>query len=265
MKKRIVASLLTCSMLCCLSMTAFAEEDTTNRTKVSLDLEASDDSNQTFSEESTKTSVTFRNIPWWSTKAETEKQLIDEGAEILNSSFTNDILRMSGIHFANVTSGNDRVDGGGIVARYSGIKVAGYTPSETKACYIYTLNDDGTINKDENTAQFYFGWYTFDTPEYIDGEGVYNDLASKLQSLYGEGITNAESDYYTTIIWTDSTNNQIQLLLGGKQSDYKYVTLGYMASGADEKLNEMQVAIDEEAIRMEAIEREKNKTDVSGL
>lgn len=39
MKKRIVASLLTCSMLCCSSIPAFAEEGTDDGTKVSLDLD----------------------------------------------------------------------------------------------------------------------------------------------------------------------------------------------------------------------------------
>ena len=45
MKKRIVASLLTCSMLCCLSMTAFAEEGTDDGTKVSLDLDIEAETN----------------------------------------------------------------------------------------------------------------------------------------------------------------------------------------------------------------------------
>ena len=38
-----------------------------------------------------------------------------------------------------------------------------------------------------------------------------------------------------------------------------------MAAGADEKLNEMQTAVDAENVANEASEREKNKEDVSGL
>lgn len=228
--------------------------------------ESTESTDQSSSDESTdESSFTFRNIPWWSTKADAEKQLTAEGAEVQKAAFEDNILRMSGIDFANSTSGMDRVDGGGTVVRYSGIKVAGYTPSETQACYIYTLNDDGTINKDKDSALFYFGWYTFESRDYVDGEGVYNDLAQKLQSLYGEGIANDESDYFTTITWTDADNNRIRLLLGGKDSDSKYVTLGYMAAGADGKLDEMQVAVDAENVAAEAAEREKNKDDVSGL
>lgn len=207
----------------------------------------------------------FRNLSWWDAKATTEKLLVAEGAEILQAAFENNILRMSGIDYTNSTSGKDRVDGGGIVVRYSGLNVAGYVPSETQACYIYTLNDDGTINKDTDSAQFYFGWYTFESRDYADGEGVYNDLLQKLQSLYGSGVIDSDDDYFTTASWFDNDNNQIRLLLGAKNNDYTYVTLGYMAANADERLDEMQAAVNAEAIANEAIEREKNKLDVSGL
>lgn len=212
-----------------------------------------------------QTDFSFRDIPWWSSKTDAEKLLVGEGAEIQQAAFQDNILRMSGIDYISTTGGKDRVDGGGIVARYSGLKVAGYTPSDTQACYIYTLNSDGSINKDTDSAQFYFGWYTFDSYDYADGEGIYNDLAQKLQSLYGDGTSNTDDDYFSTITWVDDSNNQIRLLLGGKSKDYKYVTLGYMAAGADEKLDEMQTAVDAENVANEASEREKNKEDVSGL
>lgn len=210
-------------------------------------------------------SFAFRNIPWWSTKVDAEKQLVTEGTEIRTAAFKDNILRMSGIDYASSTGAKDRVEGGGTVVSYSNLKVAGYTPSETEACYIYTLNDDGSINKDKDAAQFYFGWYTFESRDYADGEGVFNDLLQKLQSLYVEGTINSDDDYFTTSTWTDSDNNQIRLLLGGKNKDYKYVTLGYIAAGADEKLDEMQAAVDAENVASEAAEREKNKEDVSGL
>lgn len=251
MKKKLFVALLTTAVIA---------------TSHTFFVSASSDSEVQATENSTNESdFTFRDIPWWSTKADVEKKLTSEGAEIQQAAFEDNILRMSGINFANSTSGKDRVDGGGIVGRYSGIKVAGYTPSSTQACYIYTLNDDGSINKDKDSAQFYFGWYTFESYDYTDVEGVYNDLTQKLQSLYGEGSLNDEDDYYTTITWNDVSNNQIRILLGGKKSDSKYVTLGYMASDADAKLDEMQKAVDNEAIDQEAAEREKNKEDVSGL
>ena len=236
MKKRLFIVLLTSTIAITSSQVSFVFASSDSESSVE----------QTSDEE---TAFTFRDIPWWSAKSDVDKKLTSEGAEIQQAAFEDNILRMNGIDYTNTTIGKNRVDGGGIVGRYSGIKVAGYTPSNTQACYIYTLNDDGSINKDKDSAQFYFGWYTFEPYDYADGEGVYNDLLQKLQSLYGEG--------------TDS--NQIRLLLGGKNKDSKYVTLGYMAAGADEKLDTMQTAVDAEAVDQEAAEREKNKEDVSGL
>lgn len=212
-----------------------------------------------------KNEISFRGIPWWLTKIETEKILTDSGAQIESAAFENNILRMGGIDFINTTSGSDRVDGGGIVSRYSGIEVAGYKPSDTYACYIYEMGENGSINKSKEDALFYFGWYTFDSNDYVDGEGVYNDLSQKLTTLYGSGEANDESDYFTTITWHDSSNNQIRLLLGGKNKDYKYVTLGYMAADADSKLDSMQAALDAEAMNQEAQQREENKNNTSGL
>lgn len=252
MKKRLFIVLLTSTIAITSSQVSFVFASSDSESSVE----------QTSDEE---TAFTFRDIPWWSAKSDVDKKLTSEGAEIQQAAFEDNILRMNGIDYTNTTIGKDRVDGGGIVGRYSGIKVAGYTPSNTQACYIYTLNDDGSINKDKDSAQFYFGWYTFEPYDFADGEGVYNDLLQKLQSLYGEGTVSADDDYFTTTTWTDKDSNQIRLLLGGKNKDSKYVTLGYMAAGADEKLDTMQTAVDAEAVDQEAAEREKNKEDVSGL
>lgn len=218
-----------------------------------------------YAKESPKAEYTFRNIPWYSTKSDTEQIFKDEGFTIEADVWKNKVRRMSGIDFLNTMSGHDYVDGGGYVGEYYGVNVAGYDVSSMGASYIYTIDDSGNINKSDDDALFYFGWYEFDSNDYTDGEGVYNDLAQKLQSLYGDGTTNTDDDYFSTTTWLDEDSNQIRLLLGGKDRDSKYVTLGYMAAGADEKLDEMQTAIDAEKIANEASEREKNKEDVSGL
>ena len=253
MKKKLVSILLLTTIVFC----------GLNGTSV---IAASDSNTESVSESSyDDSSFSFRDLSWWDTKANVEQQLTSEGAKIKQLTSNDSILRMSGIDYIAIYTGKDCVDGGGIVGRYSGLNVAGYTPSDTRACYIYTLNDDGTINKDEDTAQFYFGWYTFEANDYTDGEGVYSDLHQKLQSLYGEGIVDDTDDYFSTTTWKDSEGNQIRLQLGGKDRDSRYVTLGYMAADADSKLDEMQVAVDNEAIAAEAAEREANKDDLSGL
>lgn len=207
---------------------------------------------------------TFRNIPWYSSKADTEKLLVADGASVGFAGFKDKVLRLSGIDYPSVTSGKDRVDGGGYVGRYGSIKVAGYDTSAIGACYIYQLNDDGTINKDDESAEFYFGWYEFSGNDYSDCPALYEDLSGKLSSLYGEGSEDI-NDNFSSVIWEDEDSNVIRLQLGGKTNDNKWVSIGYIASDADERLDAMQDALTAEAIALEAAEREENKEDVSGL
>lgn len=206
--------------------------------------------------------IRFRGIRWYSTKKDVENYLLENGAGNGGwSSSNNDIYRMSGIDYTNVTMGDDRVDGGGYKGWYSGISVAGYEASSTYACYIYPLNEDGSVKLSEDDAQFYFGWYTFTQDDYTDITSLYDDLKTKLCSLYGDGQEN-ETKYHITTLWKDVENNQVRLLM---DSDASYITLGYMAAGADERMDEMQKALDVMNSQKEAEEREENKDNTSGL
>ena len=206
--------------------------------------------------------IRFRCIRWYSSKKDVESFLFENGAKSGGwMSSDNDIYRMSGIDYTNVTSGEDRVDGGGYQGWYSGVSVAGYEASDTYACYIYPINADGTVEMSEEDAQFYFGWYTFTQEDYSDITAIYEDLKTKLGTLYGEGQEN-KTDFHTTMSWTDVENNQVRLLVN---SDSTYITLGYMAEGAEARLDEMQAALDKIESQKEAEEREENKDDVSGL
>lgn len=206
--------------------------------------------------------ITFRGIEWYSTKADVEQTLFADGAKEAGSLGVADkIYRMSGTNFSSVTLGTDRVDGGGYRGWYSGISVAGYTPSDTYACYVYSIDDSGAIDRNGDTAQFYFGWYTFDANDFSDHEGIYDDLAAKLSSLYGD-CEDFAGDYWTTKTWTDDSGNQIRLLIN---SDKNYVTLGYMASDADARLDAMQEALDNEQAVAEESERQENASNTDGL
>ena len=61
--------------------------------------------------------------------------------------------------------------------------------------------------------------------------------------------------------WKDVENNQVRLL---RNSDSTYITLGYMAEGAEKRLDEMQSALDKIESQKEAGEREENKENTSG-
>lgn len=203
----------------------------------------------------------FRDCKWYGTKRETEQLLFSEGASTHGTlGSENNIYRMSATDYANVTMGKDRVDGGGIRAWYADIAVAGYNVDDTYACYLYPIVD-GQIVRDDEQAEFYFGWYTFDSSDYSDHEGLYNDLAAKLASIYGEGqVENGK--YNSTTTWKDAQGNQIRLLIN---SDKNYVTLGYMAYNAEARLDAMQTALEEEAKQEEARSREENASNTSGL
>lgn len=222
---------------------------------------------QSSTEEAIENTFTFRDIPWYTSKAEVEQIFENEGFEISEDTWTHYARRIKGIEFLNTMSGSDYVDGGGYAGAYYGVDVAGYSASRMGACYIYAVDNAGNINKSDDDAQFYFGWYEFDNKDFADGEGIYNDLAEKLTSIYGEGEENNDSDYFTTMSWHDSSNNQIKLLLGGKDRDpgEKYVTLGYIAADADDRLNKIQEALNNEKAAEEAAARESNKDNVSGL
>jgi len=204
--------------------------------------------------------ILFRGIKWYSTKQEAEKQLYSEGASshgILGSD--EDIYRMNATNYSNITVGSDRVDGGGYRGWYAGISVAGYDVDDTYACYVYPIQDDRIIH-DNELAELYLGWYTFGN-EYADHQAIYDDLTSKLTSVYGQGSVNS-TKYNTTTTWKDIQGNYIRLLIN---DDKTYVTLGYMAADADNRLDVMAKALKDEQAIIEKEEREKNASDTSGL
>jgi len=204
--------------------------------------------------------IRFRGLEWYITKKEAEAALIAEGAsKALLSSSEGDIYRLSAIDYLGTTMGSDRVDGGGFRELYRGLNVAGYK-TDVYACYYYQ-NKDNIIDRDEDSAIFYFGWYEFDYGDFSDYVAIFDDLKTKLSSLYGEP-ENKKDKYHTIATWTDSDGNTLQLLTN---NEYEYISLGYIAADADARLDQLQTALDAEAAALEAIEIEKNRDNTTGL
>ena len=202
---------------------------------------------------------TFRNHKWYESKEDFDQAIIQEGGTVGWYS-SNDIYRMAAIDYSNITMGRDRVDEGGCKIRYSDIDVAGYTPSATYACFVYPIKK-GTIIHDEEQAEFYFGWYAFESRDFANHQGIYNDLSQKLTGLYGKGKS-ATSKYNTTTTWKDKEGNQIRLFIN---DDKDYVTLAYMAHDADKRLDAMKKALADEAKAAEDEARKNNKNNNKGL
>lgn len=214
----------------------------------------------------TATEYTFRGIPWYSTRADAEKALEEEGIEVFTT--TDDLYRIGATDSLSVIHNDDLVDGAGVHVRYSGAEVAGFDPSDTCACYIYMTGDDGKLIKDDDAALFYMGWYEFYHSYFVDPEAIYNDLLTKLTSLYGEpaaDIGETDEDLWTDT-WTDSSRNIIRLLINGMDDDKNHdVTLTYYAAGSDDYLDVAKDALLQEAAENEAAEMERNQENTSGL
>lgn len=214
----------------------------------------------------TETHFTFRGIPWDTARADAEQLLEDDGAE--KNWETSDVYRLSAVDLLHVTSGDEVVDGGGCNVTYQDLTVAGYTPSRTRACYLYQIDENGQIDKTNDTSQFYMGLYEFENDDFSDMEAIYNDLLTKLTSLYGDGnIDQGEtSPYFWTDTWTDNDGNVIQLLINGMEDgEHQEISLTYIAADADARLDAMEDALDAEAAANEAKQRESNKNNTSGL
>ena len=205
--------------------------------------------------------ITFRGIEWYTAKEDVEQKLYADGASSAGwLGSPEEIYRLVATDYSNVTMGSDRVDGGGVRAWYRDISVAGFTPSDTYACYLYPIQN-GKIIYDDDQAEFYFGWYTFDAGDFADHEGIFDDLSEKLTKLYGTGKKES-AKYHTTITWSDKEKNKIRLLINDKKN---YVTLGYIAGDADSRLDEMEKALVREAKEKEKQERENNADNSDGL
>ena len=205
--------------------------------------------------------ISFRGIEWYSSKKDVEEILLsDENIRSRNSS-AHDIYRMSGTYYPNVTMGSDRVDDGGIVGRYDGIKIAGYEIPTTYIYYVYPIENKKIIHEDDQ-ALMYLIWYPFTNSAFADQIGIHDDLSAKLTSLYGKGKVDKSSKYYTITTWKDKKGNTILLLIN---DDKDYTSLAYMASDAEKMLDTMKQALKDEAIELEKQQREQNSNNTDGL
>lgn len=180
--------------------------------------------------------ITFRGIPWGSTKQKTEEVL----GKASNESTT--VIYLTGI-----TIDKDI----GIGARYSlhPLTVAGYTAKKTKVSYVYPVIDGVMLRDNDRAILFFAGYEIMDDTN--DANAIFEDLTEKLSKLYGEYVAN---DKDKSRIWTDALNNSVQLELFGNS-----VMVNYTYGMAEELVAEAQKARDEE--RAEQLEETKNNVD----
>lgn len=181
--------------------------------------------------------ITFRDVPWGSTRTEAEAIL---GPASGSRSFV-----YSG--FVTIYP-----DGRGLSTYYNDGSVAGYAVPQITLDYVYPVLD-GKILRDDNLAIICSGRYVI--KDVGDIHAVMDDLTAKLSALYG---SYTQSIYGR--LWTDIKGNTITL-----QSGDTSVYLLYYPSYRDALLEAAAQAIADERAEQEELLRIQNQNNTDGL
>ena len=218
---------------------------------------------ETETEELKDFTISFRGIPWYSKRSEAEAVILGDGENVVGSlGNPNEMDNLRGAFVWDYTMEDQeyKVDGAGCRGWYNHMDVAGYTPTFVWAYYLYPVQD-GVLVKDDDEAEFYFAYYEFMAGDFSDYNAIYEDLAQKLETLYGKPEEKT-SDFFKASIWSDNEDNKI-VLSSLTQNDN--VKLAYIAGEANDRLEEALSILDAEALSEENAEREENKNNTNGL
>ncbi len=203
----------------------------------------------------------FRGIPWLTTRVEVKNTLASEGFKAWwddkNASIPDWFQTWSNIN------GDYTVAEGGCDVSFKEGKVAGYQAE--LATYYWFPIVDGRVQRDPDLAQFYLACYEITGIENM--EPVYDDLLSKLITLYGKPQTkNSDSNWTDTIgsLWEADDGSLIWLAKYTAYGKIK-VKIWYAAPKTTETLKALETQIAKETLEAEDEEREKNKTNTDGL
>ncbi len=112
--------------------------------------------------------------------------------------------------------------------------VAGYPVVETGIYFAYVPGENGIIDHDNPETALYYAYYSI---EPLDMSAVYEDLKTKLTSLYGDPVDGKASDiggkYETRYIsWFGSNDTVLSLVWNGN----KYIVIKYGWLGGNQLL-----------------------------
>lgn len=196
--------------------------------------------------------ITFQNIYWYETFPVVHSQLSDAATEWeprIKSGI--EVIGFARAHMSIDKRYPNRGNESGIEAIYYSVPVAGYIANGVVVDYIYALDQNGYVLRDDSQSEFISAIY------YIDKYGkedttlkeIYDDLAMKLTILYGEP-DEMYADMEDAIGWSDTKGAMIQMNYGVQGS----VTLGYLAPNAIERIDAINAQITAEALEAEALQ-----------
>lgn len=184
--------------------------------------------------------ITFRGVPWGSTKAAAE--------EIIGAPY-----RCYDYMCRKYQTNSIYSDGRGIHTQYRGWTIAGYQLSYAVVNYVYPVLD-GALLRDNNLAIMCYCTYVLD--DIGDINAVRDDLTRKLSLLYG-GYTDGSNNSRT---WIDENGHSIRLSFGSSS-----IYLHYIHADSDALTGAAEQAIAAERAEQEELLRIQNQNNVDGL
>lgn len=131
----------------------------------------------------------------------------------------------------------------------AGMKVAGYNIASIVLRFAYVPGSDGLLVHDDNHVALYLAQYQIEPK---DPDAVYNDLLTKLSSLYGDidyTHTNAQYISYTYNVWNGSDGTMVCLEREDYPSGSHYIYIKYSYLGGNDLLETAyQALVYEEAL-----------------
>lgn len=135
--------------------------------------------------------VLFRELPWGSNVKEYEKTYnVNDGMIISreNETLMKVSTRIESIH-PKMIQPDDNNHAGWVSVLFNldtenGLKVSGYPISMAYAYFTYGIDKDGHLLLSSSECELYMAEYVFETQ---NGQTIYDELKSDLDSRYGEG------------------------------------------------------------------------------
>lgn len=226
--------------------------------------------------------ITFRNIPWGSNP--------NQVSEVLQAAGFSKVYATNGAWITSFGDGDfDEFDiNGADNAGYdwtdyktTGLKVAGHEISYMGLEFLYGIQDEGLL-LDIDSARLIRAYYVLKAS---DKFLVYNDLKTKLSSLYGEPkVLHREQKYWNEsyikindgLLWSGENDTAVLMSIewytydGVSESKQGFlgednITLSYGKTDIDEDLEFVEKYWEQEALRVEQRTVEENVDNVDGL
>ncbi len=213
-------------------------------------------------QDSISETITFRGLPWYTDyyTADAEIKKVSKKGSI-EDYWCLRISQAESYRGGGMTWTNNHIKDGGFECRYEDTSVAGYTSSKTIVCFMYPVNEQGTLDKTNAKAELYLAWYQIVASDSNSNTLNFYDLVDKLEMVYGTPSFFLETyGVGSKVMWTDKDGNIISLYRGSN-----WLSIAYMANDAEDRLNGITKAIKQAEINKEAEERNKNKDNTSGL